>query len=55
MGKSVQISPLAEIFCVLAGGEIAGVPGAMVAVPLLAILHIVWQARGTGSPETHSA
>jgi predicted PurR-regulated permease PerM len=55
MGKSVQISPLAEIFCVLAGGEIAGVPGAMVAVPLLAILHIVWQARGKGSPETHSA
>jgi predicted PurR-regulated permease PerM len=54
MGKSVQISPLAEIFCVLAGGEVAGVAGAMIAVPLLAILHIVWRAPGTSAQETNS-
>lgn len=55
MGQSVRISPLAEIFCVLAGGEIAGVAGAMVAVPLLAVLHILWQARRTDMQETNSA
>jgi len=42
MGKSLEISPLAEIFGVLAGGEIGGVIGALIAVPLLAILHILW-------------
>jgi predicted PurR-regulated permease PerM len=47
MGHSVRISPLVEIFCVLAGGDIGGVAGAMVAVPSLAILLIVWRERGT--------
>lgn len=42
MGKSVEVSPLAEIFAVLAGGEIGGVVGALVAVPLLALLRILW-------------
>ena len=43
MGKSLEISPLAEIFGVLAGGEIGGVIGALVAVPILAILRILWR------------
>ena len=42
MGKSLEISPLAEIFGVLAGGEIGGVIGALVSVPVLAIGRIVW-------------
>lgn len=42
MGKSVEVSPLAEIFAVLAGGEIGGVVGALVAVPVLALLKIFW-------------
>jgi predicted PurR-regulated permease PerM len=42
MGRSVEISPLAEIFGVLAGGEIGGVVGALVAVPILALLRILW-------------
>ncbi len=43
MGHSLEISPLAEIFAVLAGGEIGGVVGALVSVPLLALLRILWQ------------
>ena len=42
MGKSLEISPLAEIFGVLAGGEIGGVVGALVSVPVLAVLRILW-------------
>lgn len=53
VGKTIGLSPLAEIFAVLAGGEIAGVTGALVAVPILAILLIVWQRLG-GSPRSPS-
>ena len=42
MGKQLEISPLAEIFGVLAGGEIGGVVGALVSVPVLAVLRILW-------------
>ena len=43
MGKQLEINPLATIFGVLAGGEIGGVIGALVAVPVLAILRILWR------------
>ncbi len=43
MGSSLEISPLAEIFGVLAGGEIGGVIGALVSVPVMAILRILWR------------
>ena len=46
MGGSLQISPLMEIFAVLAGGEIGGVVGALVSVPTVAILRILWQRLG---------
>lgn len=42
MGRSLEISPLAEIFAVLAGGEIGGVIGALISVPILAVLRILW-------------
>ena len=40
MGKSVEINPLLQIFAVLAGAEIAGVVGALIAVPVAATLRI---------------
>jgi predicted PurR-regulated permease PerM len=43
MGESLEISPLAQIFAVLAGGEIGGVVGALISVPVLATLRIVWR------------
>ena len=41
MGKSLEINPLLQIFSVLAGAEIAGVVGALVSVPVVAILRII--------------
>ena len=43
MGHSLEMNPLVTIFGVLAGGEIGGVVGALVAVPVLAILRILWR------------
>ena len=53
MGKSLEISPLAQIFGVLAGGEIGGVVGALISVPVIAILRILW--RRMSSPQTADA
>ncbi len=43
MGKSLEMSPLVQIFAVLAGGEIAGVVGALISVPVVAMLRIFWK------------
>lgn len=43
MGESLEISPLVQIFAVLAGGEIGGVVGALISVPVVAILRILWR------------
>src|ERR1700677_3330184 len=43
MGKSLEISPLVQILAVLAGGEIAGVVGALVSVPAVATLRSLWK------------
>ena len=41
MGKSLEINPLLQIFSVLAGGEIAGVVGALISVPVAATVRII--------------
>ncbi len=41
MGRSLEIDPLLQIFAVLAGGEIAGVVGALISVPVAATIRIV--------------
>ncbi|MGA9967527.1 MAG: AI-2E family transporter [Terriglobales bacterium] len=43
MGKSMELHPLAAIFGVLAGGEIAGVLGVYLSIPVMASLRIVWR------------
>jgi predicted PurR-regulated permease PerM len=43
MGGSVQLHPLAALFGVLAGGEIAGVLGVYLSIPIMASLRIVWR------------
>ncbi len=43
MGKSLEISPLVQILAVLTGGEVAGVVGALVSVPAVATLRILWR------------
>jgi predicted PurR-regulated permease PerM len=43
MGESVQLHPLAALFGILAGGEIAGVLGVYLSIPVMASLRIVWR------------
>lgn len=43
MGRSMELHPLAAIFGVLAGGEIAGVLGVYLSIPVMAALRIVWR------------
>jgi len=43
MGGSVQLHPLAALFGVLAGGEIAGILGVYLSIPVMASLRIVWR------------
>ena len=43
MGKTMELHPLAAIFGVLAGGEIAGVLGVYLSIPVMASLRIVWR------------
>lgn len=41
MGRSLEINPLLQIFSVLAGGEIGGVVGALISVPVAATVRII--------------
>ena len=43
MGRSMELHPLGAIFGVLAGGEIAGVLGVYLSIPVMASLRIVWR------------
>ncbi len=43
MGKSMELHPLAAIFGVLAGGEMAGVLGIYLSIPVMASLRIVFR------------
>jgi len=48
MGSAVRVHPLAVVFAVAAGGFLAGIPGALFAVPVIAVLNVVvtYIARG---------
>lgn len=41
MGNAVKVHPLAVVFSVAAGGFLAGIPGALFAVPIVATLNVV--------------
>lgn len=43
MGQGIELHPLAVLFGVFAGAEIAGVAGAFLSVPVLALLRIVYR------------
>jgi predicted PurR-regulated permease PerM len=46
MGSALRLHPLLVIFGLLAGGEIYGLPGALVALPMLAAGRAVWAFFG---------
>jgi predicted PurR-regulated permease PerM len=43
MARGIEIHPALVIFGVLAGGEIAGVAGMFLSVPVIAAVRIVWR------------
>lgn len=43
MGASVELHPLAALFGILAGGEIGGILGVYLSIPVMASLRIVWR------------
>lgn len=44
LGDKLKLHPLAVLFGVLAGGEVAGVIGVFLSIPVLATLRILWHA-----------
>jgi predicted PurR-regulated permease PerM len=44
MGQQLKIHPLAAIFAVLVGGELGGIVGIYLAVPVIAALRVVLSA-----------
>lgn len=55
MGTAVKIHPLAVVIAVAAGGFIAGIPGALFAVPLVAVANVMinYIAAGTWRENPH--
>jgi predicted PurR-regulated permease PerM len=43
MGSALRLHPLLVIFGLLAGGEIYGLPGALIALPILAVGRAIWE------------
>lgn len=52
MGSAVKVHPLAVVLVVAGGAMIAGIPGALFAVPLAAFINVVAVTLGTGSWRT---
>ena len=49
MGSALRLHPLLVIFGLLAGGEIYGLPGVLVALPMLAAGRAIWEFFASGS------
>ncbi|MGC1379725.1 MAG: AI-2E family transporter [Candidatus Baltobacteraceae bacterium] len=43
MGKSVGVSPIGSMFAVFAGGELFGIPGLILGIPIAALIKILWR------------
>ena len=43
MGGKLKLHPLAALFAILAGGEISGVIGVYLSIPIMAALRILWR------------
>ncbi|MBV8433106.1 MAG: AI-2E family transporter, partial [Candidatus Eremiobacteraeota bacterium] len=42
-GESVGVSPIVAFFAVFAGGELFGIPGLILGIPVAALLKILWR------------
>lgn len=55
MGGQVQLAPLAVLFGALAGGEIGGIVGVYLSVPIMASLRVVWRRWRSYHKHQHHA
>lgn len=53
MGTAVKVHPLAVVFAVAAGSFIAGIPGALFAVPLVAVVNVMTKYIASGDWRIH--
>ncbi len=53
MGTAVKVHPLAVVFAVAAGGFAAGIPGALFAVPVVAVTNVVVNYLASGAWRTN--
>ena len=53
MGTAVKVHPLAVVFAVAAGGFLAGIPGALFAVPVVATLNVMVNYIARGDWRSH--
>ena len=49
MGNAVKVHPLAVVFAVAAGAYLAGIPGALFAVPLVATVNVMIHYIASGT------
>lgn len=54
MGGKLELHPLAALFAILAGGELGGVLGVFLSIPIMATLRILWRRWQTYSKATIS-
>jgi predicted PurR-regulated permease PerM len=56
MSEGLELHPLAAIFGILVGGEVFGIPGMFLSIPVIAGLRIVWHTwHDTETPEQKPA
>jgi predicted PurR-regulated permease PerM len=53
MGTAVKVHPLAVVFAVAAGSIIAGIPGALFAVPVVAVANVMFHYIAAGEWREH--
>lgn len=53
MGSAVKVHPLAVVFAVAAGSFLAGIPGALFAVPVIAVANVMVKYIAAGQWKTH--
>jgi predicted PurR-regulated permease PerM len=52
LSKGTKLQPVVVIFGILAGAQIAGVPGSFLAIPILAILRIIYRQLKKKLPDS---
>jgi len=51
IGRIIRLHPLAIILALAVGGIVAGIPGAIIAVPIAAVITYAWPVLRDGAPE----